>query len=253
MFVNLFILFICINVALGLVTGVEGSPLKVDIQGDCDFYPETVYGQDVNDIDGDGDTTEVIRLSGAPDIDPVIGESGGSEDISDLTGEMITPTNSTDTDPNWLGDGNPFNALTDPATRGWKAMETMLNVVSGGYIFDIVENTTLHCELDNRTHLNTAEECLALPTPAVAPCVNPWFGQLISPKKVTNEQDECNEQHGFTDPPTNSIPTDAAPCFVDQKNEMWIQFKTGVYVVFSMLMIITVFYWLTGRGHILSG
>ena len=73
MFVNLFILFICINVALGLVTGVEGSPLKVDMEGDCDPYPETVYGADVNDIDGDGDTTEIIRLSGAPDIDPVIG------------------------------------------------------------------------------------------------------------------------------------------------------------------------------------
>ena len=50
--------------ALGLVTSVDGSPLKVDMAGDCDPYPETVYGADVNDIDGDGDNKsfENMRL-----------------------------------------------------------------------------------------------------------------------------------------------------------------------------------------------
>jgi hypothetical protein len=28
--------------------------------------------------------------------------------------------------------------------------------------------------------------------------------------------------------------------------------KNGVYIIFGVLMIITVFYWITGRGHILS-
>ena len=51
MFVNLFVLFICINVALGLVTGVDGSPLKVDMDGDCEPYP----------------------IGTAPEIDPIIG------------------------------------------------------------------------------------------------------------------------------------------------------------------------------------
>ena len=123
MFVNLFVLFICINVALGLVTGVEGSPLKVDMSGDCDPFP----------------------METAPEIDPIIGSGiSGMEDMEDFTEEMVTPTNSTDTDPDWLGDMNPFNALTETATRGWKAMETMLNVASGGYIFDIIENTAFN-------------------------------------------------------------------------------------------------------------
>ena len=271
MFVNLFILFICINVALGLVTGVEGSPLKVDMEGDCDPYPETAYGADVNDIDGDGDTTEIIRLSGAPDIDPVIGAGLSDENMDELTNEMVTPTNSTGTDSSYQGDGNPFNAITDPVVRGWKAMETMLNVVSGGYIFDIIENTTLDCALDKRAFLGTSAdpvenitECQAVKqadgsdySPALEPpCANPFYGQMNKPKIVETTQSECvdwytTDGHAWLNTPAPVAVN--APCFVDTPNDMWIQFKHGVYIIFSMLMIITVFYWLTGRGHILSG
>jgi hypothetical protein len=254
MFVNLFVLFICINVALGLVTGVDGSPLKVEMSGDCDPYP----------------------LTTAPDIDPIIGSGiSGMTDMSDLSDEMIRPTNSTETDPSWLGDGNPFNALTETATRGWKAMETMLNVASGGYIFDIIENTAFDCALDSRVLLGTtidpianATECMAVKqadgsdyNPALtAPCVNPFFQSMNKQKSVTTVQQDCvdwynqttaNGGHPWLDTPA---PVQvSAPCFVDVENEMFVQFKYGIYIVFSMMMIITVFYWLTGRGHILSG
>ena len=263
MFVNLFILFICINVALGLVTGVDGSPLKVNMAGDCDPYPETVYGADVNDLDGDGDTTEIIRLSGAPDIDPVIG-SGISEDMDELTEEMRRPTNSTDTDSSYQGDGNPFNAITDPILRGWKSMETMLNVVSGGYIFDIIENTTLDCQLDKRAFLTDDADCLAVKqadgsnhSPLLtAPCENPFYGFMNKPKIVESVQSECVDWYTTSGHAWLDVPAPVAvnaPCFVDAPNDMWIQFKYGTYIIFSMLMVITIFYWMTGRGHILSG
>ena len=261
MFVNLFVLFICINVALGLVTGVDGSPLKVDMDGDCDPFP----------------------LESAPEIDPIIGSGiSGMSDMEDFTTEMVTPTNSTDTDPDWLGDGNPFNALSETATRGWKAMETMLNVASGGYIFDIIENTAFDCALDSRAFLGTTidptqniTECEAVKqadgsdhSPALeAPCANPFYGGMVSPKAVTIVQQECVDYYtthawdilGDKDGQGNPIPpvqppvTINQPCFIDVDNEMWVQFKYGVYIIFSMMMIITVFYWLTGRGHILSG
>ena len=248
MFVNLFVLFICINVALGLVTGVEGSPLKVDMEGDCDPFP----------------------LESAPEIDPIIGSNiAGMNDMEDFADEMVTPTNSTNTDPSWLGDGNPFNALTETATRGWKAMETMLNVASGGYIFDIIENTAFDCALDSRAFLGTTTdpvqnitECSAVKQadgsdhtpPLEAPCTNPFYGGMNKPKAVTTVQSECVDY--YTNNPWLDQPAPVAvnaPCFVEVDNEMWVQFKYGVYIIFSMMMIITVFYWLTGRGHILSG
>ena len=241
MFVNLFVLFICINVALGLVTGVDGSPLKVDMKGDCDPYP----------------------ISSAPAIDPIIGnEFSNINSTSTLIGEMTMPTNSTETDGDWLGDGNPFNTFTGTIERGLKAMETMLNVVSGGYIMDIIENTTLDCALDGEAFITDAGECLAVKqadgsdySPALSePCENPFYGQMVKPKVVTNEQSECVAYYN-TNAWLETAPPVAvnAPCFVPSPNDMWIQFKYGVYIIFSMLMVITVFYWLTGRGHILSG
>tara|TARA_B100000470_G_scaffold3093_1_gene2246 strand:+ start:3150 stop:3875 length:726 start_codon:yes stop_codon:yes gene_type:complete len=241
MFVNLFVLFICINIALGLVTGVEGSPLKVDMEGDCNPYP----------------------ISTAPDIDPIIGnEFSNVNSTSSLVGEMSLPTNSTSTDAGWLGDGNPFNTFTGTIERGLKAMETMLNVVSGGYIMDIVENTTFDCSLSGDAFLTDVGDCLAVKqadgsdhSPTLSePCVNPFYGHMIKPKVVTNDQAECVDYYSDNAWLDVAPPVAVnAPCFVEAPNEMWLQFKYGIYIIFSMLMVITIFYWLTGRGHILSG
>ena len=59
MFVNLFLLFICVNFALNLV-GAQGSPLAVDMDGDCHPY-----------------------LPGVVEVDPVIGQmdTAGVEDV----------------------------------------------------------------------------------------------------------------------------------------------------------------------------
>ena len=45
MWINLILLFICINFAIGMVTGVEGSPMYVVQQvGECSPFP--IYGED---------------------------------------------------------------------------------------------------------------------------------------------------------------------------------------------------------------
>ena len=153
MILNLLVLFICINFALGMVTGVEGSPLKVEL-GDDECHPYAIFAPDVDDLEGDGDTTELIRV--APNVDPITqNQFGDEESISDLTGrdgEMAMPTNSTSTDPSF-GAGETFNGLLDAASRGWKGMETMLNIVTGGYIMDIVEHVSFSCSLDKRAFL----------------------------------------------------------------------------------------------------
>jgi len=192
-----------------MVTGVEGSPLHVGVQDDGECHPYPVS-------DGDGE-----RL--APEVDPVIGRGiTGMNNMTDIEREMQFPTNSTDSDPSWAGDGNPFNAISEAASRGWKGMETMMNIVTGGYIMDIIEHTTLNCQLDSRAFLTTQAECdQQAPPHNVAPCQNATYGMWIDP-------------------------LDGAD------NAMWTTFKSGIQVIFGMLLVITIFYWITGRGHMLS-
>ena len=98
--------------------------------------------------------------------------------------------------------------------------------------------------------------------PLTPPCTNPFYGGMNKAKTVTTVQQDCIDWY-YDDPPPLGAghawletppPVQVnAPCFTDVPNEMWVQFKYGVYIIFSMMMIITIFYWLTGRGHILSG
>lgn len=230
MYLNLLVLFICVNFAVGLVTGVEGSPLHVGDMGTDECHPFPLYG-----IDNDPASPtygEMVPI--APEVDPVIGRGiTGLNDMTEVEAEMRHPTNSTDSDPSWLGDGNPFNAISEAASRGWKGMETMMNIVTGGYIMDIIEHTTLNCQLDSKAFLTTQAECdLQAPPHNVAPCENATYGMWIDPLN-------CD------DPATpNVIERDCNP--------MWNTFKGGVQVIFGMLLVITIFYWITGRGHMLS-
>jgi len=240
MFLNLMVLFICINFAIGMVTGVEGSPLKVDLEDD-ECSPYRIMAPDVNDLDGDGNTTELIRV--APSVDPVTQNPfTGMGNMTDITGEMVMPTNSTTTDPTF-GEGNPFNALLDAAQRGWKGMETMVNIVSGGYIMDIVEHVSFSCSLDKRAFLTGS---------IVA-------GQVVDDMANGNGH-VCSEQttsNGYPNDDHTTVPCENATYgkWTDPMaggNAMFDTFKGGLQVIFSLLLVITLFYWLTGRGHMLS-
>ena len=223
-YLNYLIVFICINFAIGMVTGVDGSPLKVDVD-DSECQPYKIYAIDVDDLDGDGDTTDLIRV--APEVDPIANNPFGVGDnidsIDDVTGEMHRPTNSTEiSDGVFEGTGEWFDSISEAASRGWKGMETMMNIVTGGYIMDIVEHTTLQCQLDSTAFLTTQDECdLQAPPDNVVPCENATYGLWIDP-------------------------LDGAD------NAMWSTFKGGIQVIFGMLLVITIFYWITGRGHMLS-
>ena len=152
------------------------------------------------------------------------------------------PTNSTTTDPTF-GEGNPFNALLDAAQRGWKGMETMVNIVSGGYIMDIVEHVSFSCSLDKRAFLTGS---------IVA-------GQVVDDMANGNGH-VCSEQttsNGYPNDDHTTVPCENATYgkWTDPMaggNAMFDTFKGGLQVIFSLLLVITLFYWLTGRGHMLS-
>lgn len=249
MFLNLMVLFICVNFAIGMVTGVEGSPLQVELDDD-ECSPYRIMAEDVNDIDGDGDTSELIRV--APDVDPITQSPfGGMSDMGDVTDEMQNPTNSTSTDPSF-GAGEVFNPLIDAASRGWKGMEVMANIVSGGYIMDIIQHTSFSCQLDKKSFLTGS-----IVNGVVTDNVTNGNGHNCSEQTIANGY---NDEKYFGSLYANEHTT--VPCenatygkWIDPMaggNPMFDTFKGGIQVIFGLLLFITLFYWLTGRGHMLS-
>lgn len=274
MFINLFLLFICVNFALNLV-GAAGSPLAVEMDGDC--HPYKPYDK-LNPTDGGVPTdptidtggitnnwnTEKMRPVGSyeipgdassgvvpPDyIIPGNAASGDHIDIHDIQGQVQHPDDSTETSEGvWTPVTGWWNSIADAASKGWAAMETMMNMVSGGYIVDIIENTSIDCSIDNRALLSTLAECSALPVPVSAPCTNPYYGEFSKPRVVSTVAQDCSDSFGKNPPEANKA---TAPCLMDAVNPMWDQFKQGIYVIFTVLLMVTLFYWITGRGHILS-
>ena len=225
MFVNLLVLFICLNFAIGLVTGVEGLPTYIDPAGqNCQIYDPTAVPVD-------------------PSLSVPSGQGTEFSGIDEFVERIQHPTEDTETAPGvWSGVTDWWNGVTDAASAGWGAMSTMMNLVSGAYIIDIVENFNITCHLDNRAYLTTAtmtdgngDTCATLSL--TVPCANPTYHMMIEDNNTT-----CLDED--TESPTYNT---QIPC-----NAVWEEVKMGINVIFSVLLVITLFYWLTGRGHILS-
>ena len=167
---------------------------------------------DYEDVAGDGGMVPIGDLQNRG-IDPT---APGFASIGD---EMKVPTNSTATqgpgDP--TGGGEPFNQITESIEASYKTMETMKNFVTGGYVMNVINNINLQC--DTQPTLMTLAECQATPPEGwdtvTVPCTNPNFGQPIS-------------------------------------NPVWDYFSIAFQVIISFLIIITLFYFITGRGTFLS-
>jgi len=225
LFLNLLVLFICLNFSIGMVTGIEGLPTYIDPAGqNCQLY------------DPDG-----VPVDPAVNIES--GQGTTFDDMDDLVDRIQHPTEDTETAEGvWSGVTTWWNSTVDAASAGWSSMSTMMNMVSGAYIFDIMENISISCHLDNRAYLTTAtmtdgngDTCATLSL--TVPCENPTHEIMI----------ETNNTTCLDEDPTSATYNTQIPC-----NYVWEELKMGVNVIFTFLLAITLFYWLTGRGHILS-
>ena len=137
MFLNLLLLFMCLNLGFGLMH-VPGHPLTIP-----DSYSECMAQYE--DALGDGQ------------MKPISGTGSIGSELDDIAEEMRLPTNSTSTTTPPSGDGTPFNAITESIEASYKTMETMKNFITGGYVMNVLEN--LHIQCDNRPTLDTEFEC----------------------------------------------------------------------------------------------
>ena len=149
-------------------------------------------------------------------LDPT-GTEGGIDLVKD---EMSFPTNSTSTDLNF-GDGTVFNSITESLEASYKAIETMKNFVSSSYIGNTLDNVMMSCTLDKLQTFEDQAQCEShnydFCDTLTYPAINPNYNGLYN-----------------------------------QSNPVWDYMTDGLSIILFFLAIVSVFYWVTGRGHILS-
>lgn len=224
MIVNILVLFMCINLSLGLLY-IPGSPISIS-QSSC-FYPE--------------EAADGTARPGADPVNPdgIVYYMNGTAYVKttdELGRELMYPTNSTQTAPGvWEGTGEWFGAITEPIERQYKALEVMMNMLTGGYIMDTFNHINLDCAMDNDPASPTYKQLVRMST-GYCTTPDPTSGQPQIDLGIT--QTDCENASGVWSG--------------DGQNAMWDYIKGGMQAVIGFLIALTIFYWITGRGHILS-
>ena len=219
MYMNLLLLFICINVFLPLMT-VEGLPF---------YNPDSCF----------------YHAESAPNRDPasLIQDSQGVYYDSDtLMDEMRSPTNSTS--------NTPFDALTEPYEQLYQGLDTAKEYILGGYITKIIDHVTISCATDPSTQIGN--------DPTTQKSVigyvdkNPSstsYNQLIT-KYIDSGTGTWLNNTCLSDDRTNGLIPASTPCYVE--NEVLNMFKSGINLIMGFLIVFLIFYWITGKGHLIT-
>ena len=186
MYLNLFLLFVCINFGLGILT-VSGTPLTAppNLQ-DC-FLDRSVVPL-INDTTTAGSLGNNVLQAKGEFMIPVNNTAAGSP----IGGTGLGPDSSQQLDQ--IEEFNPFIIVN--------ALITMKNFATGGHIMEVVDNMTFQCDFTGS------------PDPT-APDYNPDYGTAVTP-------------------------------------EVWNYFTDGVEIIVGILLVITLWYWISGKAHILS-
>ena len=222
------LLFMCINICLGLVN-IPGSPISIS-ESSC-YYPE--YGTDESGNQVDRPGFDPISSDG---ILYYMNGTAYVKTTDELGRELLYPTNSTQVAPGvWEGAGEFFNPITEPIERQYKSLETMGNMLTGGYIIGLLNHVHIDCVMDNDK-------------------TSPTFGKL-----VRQSTGYCTTFAANSTQPIYNNGISSADCISsngiwagDDANVMWDYLKGGLQSVIGFLIALTIFYWITGRGHILS-
>lgn len=162
----------------------------------------------------------------APDADPAV-LAGTTSDA--LQVEMGAPTNSTD----------PNNAIWDPITEPFEMLysagDTIRQYVLGGYVGTVIDHVAVNCVIDPATEKSVIGYYETDTSSSV-------YNQLIT--KYTDDG-----SGGWID---NTCPDNNPPVGCYQENTVLKQFKTGVDLIMAFLIIFLIFYWITGKGHLIT-
>lgn len=195
MYLNLFLLFVCINFGMGILT-VAGTPLTAppNLQ-DC-FLDRTQVSL-INDTTTAGSLGNSVLQAKSEFMIP----KNNTETGSPIGATGLGPDNSEQLDQ--IEEFNPFIIVN--------ALITMKNFATGGHIMEVVDNMTFQCDFTG-----SPNQYLDPPTNSIVnPDYNANYGQAVTP-------------------------------------EVWNYFTDGVEIIVGILLVITLWYWISGKAHILS-
>jgi len=149
MIVNLFLVFIAINLVLGGVSNVAGL--------------EGVFGNNGCYYDS----------SAAPALDPATAIDPATS-LTDTVDDLESPSNTSNTG---VGDGTTLDNFANPLEQGYKQLETFVHLLTGGYITDVIGSVSLMCEITCDVALNAQGNCEG--DFVYTPVTNPVWDQFV--------------------------------------------------------------------------
>ena len=218
MYMNLLLLFICINVFLPLMT-VEGLPF---------YNPDSCF----------------YHADTAPSSDPaslVENSSGVQYNTTSLMQEMRSPTNSTD--------GTMFDSITEPYEQLYQGLDTAKEYILGGYITKIIDHVSIDCVTDASLTSDRYPNGRAVIGYVDNNPTSTSYNQLITKYVDSGSGTWLNNSCGSDDRTNGLIPA-STPCYVE--NEVLNMFKGGINLIMGFLIVFLIFYWITGKGHLIT-
>ena len=218
MYMNLLLIFICINVFLPLMT-VEG--LSFYNPDSCFYHADT-----------------------APSSDPaslIENSSGVQYNTDTLMQEMRSPTNSTD--------GTMFDAITEPYEQLYQGLDTAKEYILGGYITKIIDHVSIDCVTDASLTSDRYPNGRAVIGYVDNNPTSTSYNQLITKYVDSGSGTWLNNSCGSDDRTNGLIPA-STPCYVE--NEVLNMFKGGINLIMGFLIVFLIFYWITGKGHLIT-
>ena len=170
----------------------------------------------------------------APDEDPATVMAGQTSQT--LMQEMRSPTNSTD--PN----NTPFDFITEPVEQLYTGLDTAKEYIVGGYVTSVIDHISIQCVTDPSLASTQYPDGRSVIGYIDNNPSSGTYGQMI--KKYHD-----NGAGGWTDN-SCSQNNNASGCFIE--NEVIEHFKTGINIIMAFLIIFLLFYWLSGKGHLIT-
>ena len=132
-YTNIFLLFMCLNFGLGIVT-LADTPLSVPTTHERCYADFTESGQGGMDLIVTNSTGQYVYTAPAGSI---------GEDV-----EGIVDNIRTDSTPGTTGAAGPFDPILDFTDQSYAILNTMKNFIAGGFIADTLNHINLHCDTD---------------------------------------------------------------------------------------------------------
>jgi len=205
MYMNLILLFICINMFLPLAN-INGLPFANS--SDCYF-----------------DETQL------PSIDPAMSVNGSNSNTNTVLEEMRSPTHMNGTI------SMPWDPIAEPFEMLYQTLMTAKDFVLGGYITGVIDSFSSTCVTvpdSDPMHSTIGYKDKNI--------YSPTYGQNIYKTNLIDGADNtCSSTWTAGEQTT---------CF--QSNVVLEQLKIGVNVLMGFLIIFLIFYWVTGKGHLIT-